>query len=80
MFEDKIAEMNKNLTPYKAPPTPNKRVYTCEEIQNILGVSKGTVYNLIKSNSFKSVRVGGQYRISKLSFDKWLDDQYELED
>lgn len=50
-----------------------KRTYTVEEIQEILGVSKTTVYTLVRSKQFHSVRVGGQFRISKKSFDNWLD-------
>ena len=52
----------------------NKRVYTVDEIQAILGISKNTAYALVKSGAFHSVKIGGQYRISKKSFDKWLDD------
>ena len=51
----------------------NKRVYTVEEIENILGISKNTAYALVKSGEFQSVKIGGQYRISKKSFDDWLD-------
>ena len=51
----------------------NKRVYTVEEIENILGISKNTAYALVKSGAFHSVKIGGQYRISKKSFDDWLD-------
>lgn len=74
MFEDKIAEMNKH-TESVAPVFDyyEKRVYTVDEIQDILGISKTTAYQLVKSNVFHSVRVGGQYRISKKSFDAWLD-------
>ena len=73
MFEDRIAEMNKRPESV-APAIPyEKRVYTVDEIQDILGVSKTTTYQLIKSKVFHSVRVGGQYRISKKSFDNWLD-------
>ena len=74
MFEDKIAEMNK-YTESVAPvfDAYEKRVYTVDEIQDILGISKTTAYQLVKSNVFHSVRVGGQYRISKKSFDAWLD-------
>lgn len=35
--------------------TNNKRVYTVEEIQAILGVSKNTTYALVKSGVFHSV-------------------------
>ena len=51
----------------------NKRVYTVDEIQAILGISKNTAYALVKSGEFHSVKIGGQYRISKKSFDDWLD-------
>lgn len=40
--------------------------------KNILKVSRTTVYELLKSKKFHSVRVGGQYRISKKSFENWL--------
>jgi excisionase family DNA binding protein len=43
-----------------------------EDIQHILKVSRTTVYELLKSKKFHSVRVGGQYRISKKSFENWL--------
>lgn len=51
----------------------NKRVYTVEEIQDILGISKNTAYALVKSDAFHAVKIGGQYRVSKKSFDEWLD-------
>ena len=43
-----------------------------DDIQHILKVSRTTVYELLKSKKFHSVRVGGQYRISKKSFENWL--------
>ena len=80
MFEDRIAEMNKQPESV-APAIPyEKRVYTVDEIQDILGVSKTTTYQLIKSKVFHSVRVGGQYRISKKSFDNWLDNLDDSDD
>lgn len=72
MFEVKIAEMNAD-TQAAYIPSYEKRVYTVEEIQDILGVSKTSAYNLVKSNAFHCVKVGGHYRISKKSFDAWLD-------
>ena len=35
--------------------------------------SRPTAYNLVKQGVFHSVRVGGHIRISKKSFDDWLD-------
>lgn len=52
-----------------------KRIYTVAEIQNILGVSKTSAYNLVKSGMLHIVKVGGQYRVSKKSFDAWFEGQ-----
>lgn len=73
MFEDRIYTMNEQVENIPTVPQYEKRVYTIDEIQDILGVSKTTAYNLANSGEFRCVRVGGQYRISKKSFDKWLD-------
>ena len=71
MFEDKIQELNKDI---EAHPTPfEKRTYTVSEIQDILGVGKNAAYAAVKSGEFRVIRVGGSIRISKKSFDAWLD-------
>ncbi len=74
MFEEKVSAMNENLEESNFYEVDfEKRVYTVDEIQDILSISRTTAYQLIKSKVFHSVRVGGQHRISKKSFDKWLD-------
>ena len=50
-------------------------LYTVDEIQDILGISRTSAYNLVKKKVFHSVRIGGSIRISKKSFDEWLDHQ-----
>lgn len=51
-----------------------KRCYTVQEIQDILCISRDSVYNLLKRNEFRWIRLeGSKYRISKKSFDEWLD-------
>jgi excisionase family DNA binding protein len=51
-----------------------KRCYTVEDLQIILCVSRPTVYRLIRRNEFHSFQIGkGKWRISKKSFDAWLD-------
>lgn len=40
---------------------------------DILGICKTTAYRLVRENRFRSVLIGGKYRISKRSFDAWLD-------
>lgn len=80
MFDDRIALMNaqteqENLTS-SAACTAEKKTYTVVEIQDILGLSRPTVYNLLKKKEFRWIQVGGgKYRISKRSFDEWLDAQ-----
>lgn len=64
MFEDRVDVLNEEteamlIIPYE------KRMYSVDEIQSILGISKTTVYNLVKSNVFHSVKVGEYYRIYK---------------
>jgi excisionase family DNA binding protein len=39
----------------------------------MLGISQATAYRLMKSGSFRVVKVGGAIRISKKSFDEWLE-------
>lgn len=53
-----------------------KRCYTVEDLQMMLGISRGSVYELLKRKEFKWFQIGGgRYRISKKSFDSWLDEQ-----
>jgi excisionase family DNA binding protein len=62
------------------PPVQyDKRTYTVDEIQDILEIGRNSAYNLVKSGVFHSVRVGGNIRISKKSFDDWLDQQMSSE-
>ena len=54
------------------PLKKEKKTYTVEEIAEQLGVSKKVAYSLVKSGQFSYVRVGRVIRVSKVSFDKWL--------
>ena len=48
------------------------------KVQEILDVSRPTVYALLKKKEFRWIQLdGGKYRISKKSFDDWLDNQPE---
>ena len=75
MFEEKIAEMNREIETMQVQYVPKKRTYTVYEIQDILGISQPTAYALIKKNFFHSIRIGQNIRVSKASFDTWLDNQ-----
>lgn len=50
-----------------------KRCYKVKELQEILGISRAAVYELLKRKEFQWVMVGGKQIISKVSFDAWLD-------
>ena len=44
-----------------------------QEIADILQISRSMAYNLCKQPLFKTVKVGKYVRVSKPSFDEWLD-------
>ena len=49
------------------------RTYPVNEVARILGVSQARAYRLVQEGLFKSVRIGNAIRISKRSFDHWLE-------
>ena len=49
------------------------RTYKIEDIAKILSISRTSAYGLVKEGHFHSVRIGNAIRISKKSFDEWLD-------
>ena len=49
-----------------------KTTYTVDEIAAQLNISKKSAYALVKSGQFHSVKAGRMIRVSKISFDKWL--------
>ena len=50
-----------------------KRVYTVEEIANMLRISRTAAYELVKKAEFAVIRSGGWIRVPRASFDAWLD-------
>ena len=78
-FEDTLSELiasriqELNEAELSAPLADEKRAYTITELQDILGISRVTAYEFVKKNLFHSVRIGSSIRISKCSFDAWLD-------
>ena len=73
MFEDVIAKMNQDAVRNESGSLDEQRIYTVDEIQDILGICRTSAYSLVKQNLFHCVRIGGRIRISKKSFDEWLD-------
>ena len=54
-------------------PSSGNRCYTVQDLQDILGVGRKSIYSLLKRNEFRWIQVGAVYRIPKKSFDDWLD-------
>ena len=50
-----------------------KSTYTVNEIMEILRISKPTALALIRSKAFSSIKFKNTIRISKESFDQWLE-------
>ena len=74
MFEERIAELNRDRETVLSGDCTDvqKTVYTPEEIQNILGISRPTVYKLLKERQFHVLKIGHCLRVSKTDFDNWL--------
>lgn len=68
--ERRIVKQNEKC---KETSVSRQRTYTVEDIAIILNISRSSAYRLIKERYFKSVKIGNAIRISKKSFDDWLD-------
>ena len=66
---------NIEKTATSAIPASDKRTYTVGEIAALLQISKSKAYELCRQGLFKTIKVGRSVRVSKLSFDEWLDNQ-----
>ena len=63
-FEERVRKLNKQVF--------NKGSYSVEEVCEMLGIARQTVYKLINQACFNAVKVEKGYRIVKSSYDKWL--------
>ena len=73
LMDQRMSELsvqNQNLEPVA---DNEKRAYSVDDIMAILDISRSTAYILIKKNYFRSIKIGKQLRIPKISFDEWLD-------
>jgi excisionase family DNA binding protein len=59
----------------KTRDTHDKRTYQVEEIAALLGIGRSSAYELVRQGLFRTVKIGTAIRISKKSFDDWLDRQ-----
>lgn len=73
LMEQRMAELNAHNAEKSPIPDNEKRAYSVDDIMAILDISRSSAYILIKKNLFRNVKIGNQLRISKASFDEWLD-------
>ncbi len=52
--------------------TVEKQVYSVSDIMVLLGIGRTKAYELVNSNCFRTLKVGGQIIVPKRSFDLWL--------
>jgi len=67
MYSEKVMAQGKCV--------PEQRTYKVEEIAEILDIGRTSAYNLVREGHFAVVRIGTAIRVSKKSFDEWLDKQ-----
>lgn len=73
LMECRMAEVSARNAESETIPDNEKRAYSVDDIMTILDISRSSAYILIKKKFFRSVKVGNQLRISKASFNEWLD-------
>lgn len=55
--------------------TNDKQIMDIKELSDYLGISRTTIYNLIKKKKIPASKIGKQYRFSKDVVDSWLKDK-----
>lgn len=49
------------------------KVYTLEEVMDILKVSRRTIYNYIKADQLKAIKVGREWRVTEKALAAFLE-------
>ena len=65
----------KSLTATSQADPSVAKTYRVEDIAKILDIGRSSAYNLVREGHFKTVRIGTAIRISRKSFDEWLEAQ-----
>lgn len=72
-MEQRIQALNSREIEPEAPQHSEKRTYSVDDIMEILDIGRNTAYTLIKRNLFRSMKIGTRIKVSRASFDNWLD-------
>ena len=65
----------KSLTATSQADPSVAKTYRVEDIAKILDIGRSSAYNLVREGHFKTARIGTAIRISRKSFDEWLESQ-----
>ena len=65
----------KSLTATSQADPSVAKTYRVEDIAKILDIGRSSAYNLVREGHFNTVRIGTAIRISRKSFDEWLESQ-----
>ncbi len=66
--DEKISEAGS----YSSQTDRDIKTYSVQDIADILRISRSKAYELCMNPEFKVIRLGRTIRISKTSFDEWL--------
>jgi excisionase family DNA binding protein len=59
--------------PELAVGNPNKMAYTVKEVRNLVGISAGTFYELLKRGELKAVKLGKRTLVPAKELHEWLE-------
>lgn len=51
----------------------NLKTYTLEEVEDILKVTRRTIYNYIKNGDLKAVKIGKYWRVSETNLQDFIE-------
>jgi excisionase family DNA binding protein len=61
-----------------ANPVRREPLLSVEELAQMLQVTTGTIYRLVREDGLPGVRVGGQWRFRRDEFERWLDSRHRV--
>lgn len=53
-------------------------IYTAKDVSKLLGVGMNKTYELLASGEIPTKKIGRKYLISKVMFEKWLNDAFAI--
>ena len=58
---------------------PERAVYTVVEVAQLLSLSRGTAYALVRDGTIPALRLGGRWVVPRARFHAWLDSLDEVQ-